>query len=92
MSLSSKEERIMHDAIDRKLDLVRSNPKYGQSIAKRLIPKKYKRKYHIDNLYRIELPFFWRMLYTLRDNKIEIIAFVLDIVDYKKYDKKFNYR
>jgi len=41
MSISSKEEKIMHDAINRKLDLVRLNPKYGQPIAKRLIPKEY---------------------------------------------------
>ena len=60
-------------------------------VARRLIPKEYRIKYHVDNLYRLELPFFWRMLYTLRDNKVEIIAFVLDIIDHKKYDKKFRY-
>jgi len=34
------------------------------------------------------------MLYTLTDgeSKIEIIAFVLDIIDHELYDKKFGYK
>lgn len=92
MSLSSKEERIMFKAITAKLSLIGASPKYGQAIARRLIPRDYIRKYNIDNLYRVELPFFWRMLYTLRDNKIEVIAFVLDIIDHKQYNNKFRYK
>jgi len=54
----------------------------------------YKIKYGVTNLFRVELPLFWRMLYTLTDGetKIEIIAFVLDIVDHNKYNKKFGYK
>lgn len=34
------------------------------------------------------------MLYTLTDGDttIEIVAFVLDIIDHKKYNKKFGYK
>jgi len=34
------------------------------------------------------------MLYTLKDgeSEIEIIAFVLDIIDHNEYDKKFGYK
>jgi hypothetical protein len=34
------------------------------------------------------------MLYTLTngETEIEIIAFVLDVLDHKKYDKKFGYK
>ena len=58
-------------------------------IAKRLIPKEY----GVKNLFRVELPNFWRMIYALRteENQIEIIAFVLDIFDHKKYNKRFGY-
>lgn len=51
-------------------------------------------KYGVTNLFRIELSNFWRMLYTLTNDEmeIEIIAFVLDIIDHKEYDKKFGYR
>ena len=51
-------------------------------------------KYDTVNLFRIELPNFWRMLYTLIDGgtKIEIVSFVLDIIDHPTYNKKFGYR
>ena len=59
-----------------------------------MIPKEYVQKYGITNLFRVELPNFWRMLYTLTNNdtKVQIIAFVLDIIDHPTYDKKFKYR
>ena len=42
----------------------------------------------------MELSNYWRMLYTLTsdEDEIEIIAFVLDIIDHKGYDRKFGYR
>ncbi len=32
------------------------------------------------------------MLYTVKDKEIEIIAFILDIVNHKDYNKKFGYK
>lgn len=90
-ALMSKNERIMSKAILQKIEWIKADPRYGQPIAKKLIPKEYILKYGAQNLYRVELPDFWRMLYTLRDNQVEIIAFVLDIIDHKGYDKKFRY-
>jgi hypothetical protein len=80
-------------SINSKKDLIRENVHYGDSIPKNLIPLEYK-KLGVTNLFRIELPNFWRMLYTLTDGetKIEIIAFVLSIVDHKEYNKKFGYK
>jgi hypothetical protein len=51
-------------------------------------------KNEIKNLLLVELPNYWRMLYTLTDNEtnVEIIAFILDILDHPDYDKKFGYR
>ncbi|MCJ7696961.1 MAG: hypothetical protein MUO73_01340 [Thermoplasmata archaeon] len=70
------------------------NYHYGDPIAKDLIPQEYKEKYDVKNLFRVELPNYWRMLYTLTDDetKIEIIAFVLDFVDHPTYNKKFGYK
>ena len=67
---------------------------FGNPISKKLIPEEYKRKYGANNLFRIELPNFWRMLYTLTEGetKIEIIAFVLDIINHKDYNKRFGYK
>ena len=49
-------------------------------------------KIGIKNLYRIELSNYWRMLYTIEGTKIEILVFVLKIVDHKKYNKLFGYK
>ena len=91
---SSKTERMILKAVNQKVDLIKANPHYGDSIAKNLIPEEYKQKYGITNLFRIELPVFWRMLYTLTDGEteVEIIAFILDIFDHEKYNKKLRYK
>ena len=74
--------------------MIKANIHYGEPIAKRLIPEEYKTKYETTNLFRVELPNFWRMLYTLTDgeSQIEIVAFVLDVLNHKEYDKKFGYK
>jgi len=92
--LNSKVERTIFNAINDKIKLIKSNYHYGDPIKKKLIPKEYILKYNITNLFRVELPNFWRMLYTLTEGetKVEIVAFVLDLIDHKKYDKKFKYR
>ena len=90
---SSKQSRMILKAINQKKDLIKSNIHYGDPIAKNLIPEEYKKKYGTTNLFRVELPLFWRMLYTLTNNEeVEIIAFVLDILDHPTYNKKFGYK
>ena len=90
----SKTERMILKSIRQKVELIKINTHYGDPIAKHLIPKEYKEKYNTTNLFRVELPNFWRMIYTLTEGntKIEIVAFVLDIIDHKIYNKKFGYR
>ncbi|MEW5897307.1 MAG: hypothetical protein AB1668_06435 [Nanoarchaeota archaeon] len=91
---TSKTERMILKAVNQKVELIKSNPHYGEPIAKNLIPSEYKMKYGTNNLFHVELPIFWRMLYSLTDGgtEVEIVAFVLDIIDHKTYDKKFGYR
>lgn len=90
----SKQEHTFLKAVNNKIALIKVNPHYGDSVAKRLIPSEYKAKYGVNNLFRVELPNYWRMLYTLTEgeSQIEVIAFVLDMIDHKEYDKKFGYR
>jgi len=89
----SKIEKSILNAINKKKELIKANPHYGAPIAKDKIPEEYKRKYGVTNLFWVELPSFWRMLYTLtNENEIEIIAFILDVIDHKGYSKKFRYK
>lgn len=76
-------------SIDQKKKLIKDNPFYGDNIEKKKIPKIY---YNIQNLWRVELTGYWRMLYTIKGNEVQIICFVLDIINHKEYDKIFGYR
>lgn len=90
----SKIERSILNSINKKKELIKANPHYGSPVSKDRIPKEYMVKYGVTNLFHVELSNFWRMLYTLTNDEteIEIIAFVLDIIDHKEYDNKFGYR
>ncbi len=90
----SKKERMILKAVNYKIDLIKNNIQYGDPIAKNLIPKEYKEKYGATNLNRVELPDFWRMVYTVvhGSTQIEIVSFILDIMDHPGYDKKFGYK
>ena len=90
---TNKQSRMILKAINNKKELIKSNVHYGNPIAKNLIPEEYKQKYSAMNLFRVELPAFWRMLYTLTNNEeIKIIAFVLDVIDHQTYNNKFGYK
>ncbi|MBC8500980.1 MAG: hypothetical protein ISS25_04560 [Nanoarchaeota archaeon] len=89
----TKKELTLLKAIEYKFELIKTNPFYGLKVQKKLIPKEYRIKHNIKNLYRVSLPMFWRMLYTLRENQeVEIIAFILDIHNHKEYNKRFSYK
>lgn len=88
----NSEEIQLLKSIKQKIEFVKANPFYGDQIKKELIPKEYKNEYVKSNLFRTELAGFWRMIYTLRGDEIQIVAFVLDILSHPDYDKKFGYR
>lgn len=86
------EEMQLLRSIKQKTEFVKANPFYGDSVPKELIPKEYVIKYNAKNLWRVELTNYWRMLYTIKGDQVEIVCFVLDIIDHDKYNKKFGYK
>ena len=76
-------------SINQKRDLIKANPFYGDNIEKKKIPKI---KYNVQNLWRVELTGYWRMLYTIKGDEVQIICFILDFLDHDSYDKIFGYR
>ena len=90
--ITSSKDITLLDAINRIFDILISNPFYGENAKKDLIPKEYRQKYDADNLFIADLPDYWRMIYTLESDEIEIITFVLDIIDHDEYNKKFKFR
>lgn len=79
-------------SIKQKMDFIKANPFYGNNIPKALIPHEYIVMYKVSNLWRVELTNYWRMLYTIKGDQVEVICFVLDVINHKDYDKKFGYK
>ena len=90
--ITSSKDITLFNAINRIFDVIVNNPFYGENAKKDLIPKEYRQKYDADNIFIVDLPDYWRMIYTLESDEIEIIAFVLDIIDHNEYNKKFGFR
>lgn len=88
---SDKDSLIILKSFDRIKEILKDNPQYGRPVAKRLIPGSLK-KMGVKNLYRAELSNYWRTLYTIEGDKVEIYLFVLNIVDHKDYNKLFGYK
>lgn len=84
----NSEEMQLLKSINNKITILKQNPVYGQSVSKYLIPKTLE----VDNLFRVELTHYWRMLYTLRSNEVEIVSFVLFIVGHEAYARLLGYK
>jgi mRNA-degrading endonuclease RelE of RelBE toxin-antitoxin system len=85
-----QEAHSILNSIERIKEILKQNPQHGDPIPKRLIPDELTRQ-GIQNLYRVELSNYWRMIYTIEGNRVEILLFVLKIVDHKEYNKIFGY-
>ncbi len=79
-------------AIDREVDNLKIDPQRGIYIPKRNIPRELFERYQTENFWKINLPNYWRMIYTLTGNEVEVIALVLEVMDHRKYDKLLKYR
>jgi len=88
---TDKEAVSILNSIERIKIILKDNPQYGNPLKKELIPENLKRL-GIQNLYRTELSNYWRMLYTIEGNTVEIFLFVLNIMDHNEYNKMFGYK
>ena len=79
-------------SIERVKNWLKDNPFVGEHVQKNLIPKQYVDKYGVTNLWRIDLSNYWRLMYTIQSDEVEIIDFILNIMNHKKYDKLFGYK
>ncbi len=87
--MGKAENQQLLKSIKQKIDLIKINPQYGNSVSKSLIRRS---GLSVTNLRVIDLTGYWRMLYTIVGNSIEIICFILMIIDHDKYNKLFGYR
>jgi|TARA_B100001971_G_C18157485_1_gene519410 Txe/YoeB family toxin of Txe-Axe toxin-antitoxin module len=88
---SKIENKKLYEWLNRALDDLEDNPYCGIQIPKRLIPKIYIKKYSIDNLWKYDLPSSWRLIYSVTNDSVEVISIILEWMDHKEYDRRFNY-
>ena len=86
--IKSSENQTLWRSINQKIEWLKENPLRGEVVSKKDIPKGL----DVDNLFKIRLAQYWRMLFTIRREEIEIICFVLVIESHPDYDKRFDIR
>ena len=59
------EEKQLFNFIKKAIDDLKINPFCGIRIPKKLWPKEYIIKYQITNLWKYNLPNYWRLTYTI---------------------------
>ena len=85
------EDRELYKFLNRAIDDLKRDPACGISIPKKLIPKEYVKKYHVDNLWKYNLPNAWRLLYTIKGNEVVIVSVILEWLPHKEYERRFKY-
>ena len=80
------------DSINKAINNIHLDYKYGNLIPRKYLSKTVIERYGTDKIFRVELIGYWRLLYTLIGSEVEIIAFILEYMDHKRYNKIFNYR
>lgn len=92
--LSLSEDSPLRKKIERVIERLKQNPSFGQPIAKRLIPKEYRRE-EVDNAFWVELNKGrgWRLIYSLTsEDEVEIVAIILEwFTRHKYYERRFGY-
>lgn len=85
------EEKQLFAFISRAIDDLKENPLCGIKIPKKLWPKEYIKKYRITNLWKYNLPNYWRLIYTLIGDEVKIVSMILEWMTHKNYEKRFSY-
>ena len=89
---SLPEDDLVKKSIIRAIKDLKQNAFMGIHVPKRLIPKKYIRKWGINNLWKYDMPKGWRLLYTVTsENEVELISAILEWFDHKEYERRFKY-
>jgi plasmid stabilization system protein ParE len=86
------EDRRLHAALAQAVKTLKENPEAGPKVPRPLWPRAYVRSYGIDNLRKLDLPDGWRLTYTLKGSRIEVMSVILEWMSHKQYEKRFGYQ
>ena len=90
--LDAIQEKQLKQWLDRAFEDLEKNVFCGIQLPKRLIPKEYHQKYGpLTNPWKYNLPNAWSRLYTIKRDEVIILSIILEWMDHKDYEKRFNY-
>ncbi len=91
-NIQNSEHQKLLKSIDEKAERLKYAPDSGIHIPRKTFPAKYLAKYEINNLWKMNLFNYWRLIYTIRGDRLEVLCIVLDVIDHPTYDKIFGYK
>lgn len=88
---AKKENPKLFEFLERATDDIKKNPTGYVKIPAKLWPKEYVTKFRITNLWKYDLPNGWRLIYTIANDEVTIMAIILEWLDHKNYERRFKY-
>ncbi len=94
LELNSKkfQEKQLKEWLERAFEDIEKNAFCGIQIPKKLIPKEYHSRFgRLENLWKYNLPDAWRLIYTVKKDKVVVLSIILEWMNHTKYDRVFQY-
>ena len=85
------EDTKLYESINQAIDHLKEDYAYGLRVPHKLIPKGYVKRYGVDNIRKINLQQGWRILYTVKADRVMIVSVILEWLDHKNYERRFKY-
>ncbi|MFH0969980.1 MAG: hypothetical protein V1776_00790 [Candidatus Diapherotrites archaeon] len=85
------EEQRLAGWIRKAIDRLVIDSKYGVKVPSSLWPKVYIQEYKITNLWKIDLPHGWHMMYTIRKHELDLLGVILEWLDHARYERRHHY-
>lgn len=90
--LKSLKEKALYEQLNKAFKNLEDNAFCGIQVPKRLIPKEYVTRFGpLTNLWKYNLPDAWRLIYTVKNNRVNILSVILEWLDHKEYERRFGY-
>lgn len=83
-------DNFVKEKIKEAIEFLRKDTNLGDKIQKNLWPKRYRQKYHIDNLWRYNVGSH-RLIYTIITEYYVKTYALLDVLPHPEYEKLFHY-